>query len=413
MPFTRRDFLKYGALFVSVGVTAPAFITRTAEVAAESTTKSPRTLVVVQLSGGNDGLNTVIPYSDPLYASLRPKIGLPKEDVLPLTDSLAFHGEMTALKDRYDAGQVAVIEGVGYPNPNRSHFRSMEIWQSAVPERFEPTGWLGRYLDANCCGTDSSHISTDAINLGNSLPLAFWTSHVLVPTIGSINTFQFQTDGEYPDDRQNQLASIQQIMAASSTPREYDEFVRNVGAAALETSERIQAVARTYTPSAEYGNDPFSQQMKSIAQLMQADLGTRIYYVALGGFDTHSRQARTQATLLKYYSAGINSFLSDLEAQGKADDVLLLSFSEFGRRAGENGSEGTDHGTAAPLLAIGSKVKGGIHGNPPDLANLVDGDLKFEIDFRSVYSTVLENWLGAKSADVLGGTFTPLPYLTV
>ncbi|MFN8532314.1 MAG: DUF1501 domain-containing protein [Dehalococcoidia bacterium] len=414
MAYTRRDFLRMGALFVSIGATAPAFITRTVEAATLNGTL-PRTLVVVQLSGGNDGMNTVVPYSDPKYRELRPTIALTNDELLPLDDRLALHSAMARLHERYARGEVAIIEGVGYPNPNRSHFRSMEIWQTAIPEKFEPSGWIGRYLDANCCGAPVSgtEVSNAAVNIGGNLPLSFWTSHVLVPAIGTVNAFQFQTDGEYPDDRQNQLSAIREIYARASSPREHEEFVRNVGLGAIETSERVQQLARSYTPQATYANDSFSQNMKLIAQLMQADLGTRIYYVALGGFDTHSRQARTQATLLKNLSDGVDSFLSDMEAQGKADDVLVLSFSEFGRRARQNGSDGTDHGTAAPMLAVGHGVRGGIHGNAPDLVNLVDGDLKYEIDFRSVYSTVLEGWLGAKSSEVLGGRFDPVPFLTV
>lgn len=413
MAYTRRDFMRMGALFVSIGVTAPAFLTRTVE-AVSRTGASPRILVVVQLSGGNDGLNTVVPYSDPKYRELRPTLALAEDELLPLDHRLALHGAMARLHERYARGEVAIIEGVGYPNPNRSHFRSMEIWQTAVPEKIERSGWIGRYLDANCCGTAPAkgvEVSNAAIAIGGTLPLSLWTSHVLVPAIGTINAFQFQTDGEYPDDRQNQLSAIREIYARSSSPREYEEFVRNVGRGALETSERIQQLARSYTPRVTYPNDQFSQNLKLIAQLMQADLGTRIYYLALGGFDTHARQARTHATLLKTFSEGVDAFLADVEAQGRADEVLIVSFSEFGRRVRQNGSDGTDHGTAAPMFAIGQKVRGGIHGNAPDLGNLVEGDLKYEIDFRAVYATVLEEWLGARSEPVLGRRYDAVPFL--
>lgn len=413
MAYTRRDFMRMGALFVSIGVTAPAFLTRTVE-AVSRTGASPRILVVVQLSGGNDGLNTVVPYSDPKYRELRPTLALAEDELLPLDHRLALHGAMARLHERYARGEVAIIEGVGYPNPNRSHFRSMEIWQTAVPEKIERSGWIGRYLDANCCGTAPAkgvEVSNAAIAIGGTLPLSLWTSHVLVPAIGTINAFQFQTDGEYPDDRQNQLSAIREIYARSSSPREYEEFVRNVGRGALETSERIQQLARSYTPRVTYPNDQFSQNLKLIAQLMQADLGTRIYYLALGGFDTHARQARTHATLLKTLSDGVDAFLADVEAQGRADEVLIVSFSEFGRRVRQNGSDGTDHGTAAPMFAIGQKVRGGIHGDAPDLVNLVEGDLKYEIDFRAVYATVLEEWLGARSEPVLGRRYDAVPFL--
>lgn len=404
-----------GSLFISIGVTAPAFITRTAEVveAAKLEAKSGKTLIVVQLSGGNDGLNTVIPYSNPLYKQVRPTIGLAPADYLPIDDNLALHAEMKRLKGRFDNGEVAIIENVGYPNPNRSHFRSMEIWQTAIPEKYEPSGWVGRYLDATCCGTGERNIvtSTEAFNIGGSLPLAFWTTHVMVPTIGSVQQFQFQTDGEYPDDRQNQLDSIARIYSQSSSSREYDDYVRSIGKSALDTSEKIQQVARTYQPQAQYSNDQFSQNMKMIGQLMKSDLGTRLYYVALGGFDTHARQARTQAQLLKNLSEGVDAFMTDMEAQGRGDDVLIMAFSEFGRRVQQNGSDGTDHGTAAPMFVVGHAVKGGIHGKPPDLQDLDNGDLKFDIDFRSVYAGVLDNWLDTNAEDVLGAKFPAVNFI--
>jgi uncharacterized protein (DUF1501 family) len=404
-----------GSLFISIGVTAPAFITRTAEVAqaAKLAERTGKTLIVVQLSGGNDGLNTVVPYSNPLYQKVRPTIGLTPSEYLPIDDNLALHAEMQRLKGRFDNGQVAIIENVGYPNPNRSHFRSMEIWQTAIPEKYEPSGWVGRYLDATCTGFGERNIvtSTEAFNVGGSLPLAFWTTHVMVPTIGTVQQFQFQTDGEYPDDRQNQIDSIARIYSQSSSSREYDDYVRSIGKSALETSEKVQQVAKTYQPQAQYSNDPFSQNMKMIGQLMKADLGTRLYYVALGGFDTHARQARTQAGLLKSLSEGVDAFMSDMEAQGRGDDVLIMAFSEFGRRVTQNGSDGTDHGTAAPMFVFGHAVKGGIHGTPPNLDDLDNGDLKFDIDFRSVYAGVLDNWLDTKSEDVLGAKFPAVNFI--
>lgn len=414
MPYTRREFLKTGAFLVSMGATAPAFLTRTAEmVEAASSASDRRIVVVVQLSGGNDGLNTVVPFNDPLYAANRPTLGLKASDVLPLTDQVGLNGVMTAMKTRYDLGQVAVIQNVGYPNPNRSHFRSMDIWHTGVPETIAESGWLGRYLDSCCSGTGGavSQAQVDAWALGSSLPLSLWVEHVVVPTINTVASFKFTTDGEYPADSMNKLTAFRSIYAEQASPRAYDEFIRSVGLDALQTSDTLASVAKTYSTNVTFPATTLGKNLKTISQLIAADLGTRIFYTSFSGFDTHSNQITVQTNLLKTLSDGLDAFLADMEYRGRLDDVVILCFSEFGRRVKENASSGTDHGTAAPMFAVGKPVKGGLYGPPPDLTTLSQGDLIFQIDFRSVYATIIQDWLGGSIQQVLGGTFAPVPFL--
>jgi uncharacterized protein (DUF1501 family) len=415
VPYARRDFLKTGALFVSMSLTMPSFLARTISATSDRAISAAygrrKTLVVVQLGGGNDGLNTIVPYGDPTYYRVRPAIAIPQAQVLAVSDQIGFHPAMAPLKSRYDQGQVAVVQGVGYPNPNRSHFRAMEIWQTAEPSRPPQEGWLGRYLDASCCGEDRPITSANfgAVNLGDTLPLTLWTEHVLVPSIGSINSFRFQTDGgEAPDERLQHLDAFQKIYAATGSSHLYDDFVKRVGRDAVETSESIQKIAKSYQPAVTYPNSGFANQLKQVAQIMAGDLGTRIFYVQLGGFDTHSGQLTAQANLLRSFSEGVDAFLKDLEAHGWGDDVAIMCFSEFGRRVAENGSAGTDHGSAGPMFVIGPRVNGAVLGDHPSLTNLTNGDLRFGIDFRSVYAGLLQDWLEGSPKDVLGD-FAPLP----
>lgn len=419
MPYTRRDFMRTGALFVSMSLTMPSFLARTIQATSDRAISPAygrrKTLVVVQLGGGNDGLNTVVPYGDPTYYKSRPAIGIKQDQVLPLSDTIGLHPAMVALKTRFDKGQLAIVQGVGYPNPNRSHFRAMEIWQTAEPTKPPQEGWLGRYLDAACCGQDKPIASGSfgGVSLNDTLPLSLWTEHVLVPSIGSINSFRFQTDGgEAPDERLQHLDAFRKLYAASGSGSIYDDFVRNVGRDAVETSETIQKIAKSYTPSVAYPTTGFGGQLKQVAQIMAGDLGTRIFYLQLGGFDTHSGQLAAQAALLKTFSDGVDAFMKDLEAQGRSDEVAIMAFSEFGRRVAENGSAGTDHGSAGPVFVVGSKVKGGVIGAHPSLTDLTSGDLKFGIDFRSVYAGLLQDWLEGSPKAVLGD-FQPLEITTV
>lgn len=418
MPYARRDFLKQGALFVSMSLTMPSFLARTVAATSDRAISAAygrrKTLVVVQLGGGNDGLNTVIPHENAAYYAARPTIAIPKTDVLPIATGIGLHPAMAALKGRFDQGQLAVVQGVGYPNPNRSHFRAMEIWQTGEPTRPPTEGWLGRYLDAACCGDDKPITSAafGAVSLGDTLPLTLWTEHVLVPSIGSINSFRFQTDGgEAPDERLQHLDAFKTLYAASGSTAIYDDFVKRVGRDAVETSEALQKVARAYAPSVTYPNTGFANQLKQVAQIMDGDLGTRIFYVQMGGYDTHSNQLTDQARLLQTLSEGLDAFMKDMEGHGWGDDVAVMCFSEFGRRVAENGSIGTDHGAAGPMFVVGPRVKGGVVGDHPSLTDLTSGDLKHGIDFRSVYAGLIGDWLEGDSKAVLGD-FAPIQVMT-
>lgn len=408
MPFTRRDFMKRGALFLAMGVTAPTFLTRTAEVLARDNDacmtgpNTKRTLVVIQLGGGNDGLNSVVPYGDPLYYQARPSLAVAQNAVLPLSDYVGFNPNLSPLKGLFDAGALAVVQGVGYPNPNRSHFRSTDIWTSGRPDIVEPTGWLGRYVDAQCAGEDKP---VTAVDVGDTVSRLFWTGQSIVPAISSVEGFDYLTDRRFPNDRNNQVEALKLLHAG--TGNEYGDYVSRAALDALDTSARLKRIASTYRSAVTYPQSGFARGLQTIAKLLSADLGTRIFHITVGGFDTHAGQARTHNALLKMVAGGIQAFTRDLEGLGRADDVALMTFSEFGRRVKENASGGTDHGAAAPLYIIGAGVQAGLFGDHPSLTDLDNGDLKFGIDFRSVYGTLVQDWLGADPAGVIGGGSFP------
>ncbi|HEY8744345.1 MAG TPA: DUF1501 domain-containing protein [Chloroflexota bacterium] len=411
MAFTRRDFLQRGGLFLGLGMLAPAFVTRAVEAAGEmplaGTASSKTSLVVIQLGGGNDGLNTVVPYADKTYYSLRPTLAVAQGDVLPVSGAVGLHPGLAALKPLYDSGSLAIMQGVGYPNPNRSHFRSTDIWTTAEPDTNGTTGWLGRYIDAQCCGTtapNQTENDLEGVQFGNILSKALWTQHAMVPAVGSLQQFRLATDPHYPTTHDTRINTFRQIYSQQAGTDAYEGLLTHAGLAALDTSDVLTKVAGGYKTTIKYGTDPFSQSLRQIAQLIHADLGTRVYYASLGSFDTHANERRVHDTLLKTFADGMSAFTQDLQALGKSDQVAMMTFSEFGRRVKENAGNGTDHGTAAPMFLLGSKLKGGLYGATPSLTDLdTNGDLKFGIDFRQVYSTLLQDWLGADAPSVLDG----------
>jgi uncharacterized protein (DUF1501 family) len=423
MSITRRELIKDGLAIAALGLVAPSFLVKsayalqagggrgragitlpgedmpTAPVHSVSTHKN--ILVVVQLSGGNDGLGTVIPYTDGRYFTARPRLAPQPDQVLRLTDSLGLHPALKNLKNLYDGGHIAILQGVGYPNPSRSHFRSMQIWQTARPDVNEPTGWLGRYLQAE---DDDEANTLRAINIGTMVPRTLWTETTLVPSITNLESYQFRTDGRFLGDPEAQLDAIHHLCEhAAHGPLE--NFVGQAAIDALQSSQALRSAVERYQTSVRYGNNPFAEGMHLIARIIAADLGTRIFYISLGGFDTHANQAKTHAGLLQMLDEGIASFYQDLDRMGKADQVTVMTFSEFGRRVAENASAGTDHGTALPMLLIGGNIKGGIYGNNPDLSNLDNGDLRMQTDFRAVYASVIRYWLGADPSKVIEGNF--------
>jgi uncharacterized protein (DUF1501 family) len=394
---------------LAMGVTAPTFLTRTVEaMAAEDEgcmtgANARRSLVVIQLGGGNDTLNTVVPYADPTYYKVRPTLAIAEKEVLPLDARIGFNPAFGPMKALYDAGQLAIVQGVGYPNPNRSHFRATDIWTSARPDIAEPTGWLGRYLDNTCSGEDRPLKGVDVAETTSRL---FWTGQSAVPAISSIEGFDFLTDGRFPNDRNNQVGTFK-ALSAGGGGKGYDDFIRRAATEALDTSAQLKRIASTYRSTVQYPANNFGRGLQTIAKILSADLGTRVFHITLGGFDTHAGQARTHAALLKTVADGVQAFLRDLEGLGKLDDVLVMTFSEFGRRVAENGSLGTDHGAGSSLYIAGGGVRGGVFGAHPSLTELDNGDLRHAIDFRSVYGTILQDWLGTPAASVIGGGAFP------
>jgi uncharacterized protein (DUF1501 family) len=327
--------------------------------------------------------------------------------VLPLTDKIGLHPGLAGLKDLYDAGHVAVIQGVGYPNPNRSHFRSMDIWHTARPETFELSGWLGRYLDACKCNQGEA---MPGMSVGDQLNGLFWTDTTLVPAIASVGAFSSQTDSRYKNDRDSQLKTLKNIYAQAGHWSPYDELIRKSTMAALAGSDELMRVASSYQTPVEYpANNGLANQLRMVGQVIAGNLGTRLFSVQIGGFDTHANEHDQHARLMAQLSEALVAFWRDLAHLNRQDDVIVMTFSEFGRRAAQNGSAGTDHGTAAPMFVLGGSVRGGLYGMYPSLEDLdTNGDIKFNADFRSVYAGVLRDHLGADSQKILGAGFDPV-----
>lgn len=410
----RRELLRHGVGLFTFGFAAPPLLTRMA-LAQGNVTPDPgrdNILVMVLLDGGNDGLNTVVPYTDPLYYASRPvlKLANDKSDAetrLPLiSNSLAFHPAMARLKALYEAGQVAVIQNVGYPNPDFSHERSMDIWQTAAPHKIERIGWLGKYMDlAQSTGARALF----GLNVGRKQPRAFVAERSFTPSVVDLDSYIYQTNPRIPQNRGPQVAALQRINSHVPINKPYVGFIQKTAFDAYDTSERLQA-AKNYRPSVTYPSDGLGQGMKLIAQVIMQNLGTKIFFVDIGGFDTHAQQAADHTRLLSSVSNSIAAFYQDLKNQGRERNVLIVTFSEFGRRVAENGSAGTDHGAAAPMFVIGGGTRGGIYGDNPNL-RAGDGNVPYTIDFRSVYATILDRWLGASSPAVLGSTFPLVNFL--
>lgn len=401
--FTRREFLRSTSL-LAVGAAMPGFLARSVAAAsgpekdAAAAFKDDRILVVIQLGGGNDGLNTVVPFADDAYHRSRPSIALKPKQILRLTDHVGLHPNLTGINKLADAGKLTIVEGVGYPNPNRSHFRSMEIWQTATDSnKSSSTGWIGRYLDSTCEGQPEP---VAGVALGGERPQAFNGTKGLGVAFQDPETFGWNEGVGAARDE-----NFRKLNAAYRPENDTLDFLRKVTANAVLSADRVQEVSKKYKGGVEYPGDPFAVSLKTVAKMIAGGLPTRIYYVTLGGFDTHANQLGSHGGLMKRFSEGVAAFQRDLEKQGNADRVVTLTFSEFGRRVAENGSGGTDHGTAAPMFIIGNQINAGMAGRAPSLTDLDNGDLKFTTDFRSVYGSVLEQWLGSPSAAVLGRPF--------
>jgi uncharacterized protein (DUF1501 family) len=405
VPTTRREFLRQSAsglgLLAFSGV-APAFLAQSAWARVPAPESGRTILVLIQLAGGNDGLNTLAPFEDDHYHRLRPKLALPARDVVRISDQLGFHPACRELAELHKSGQLAVVQNVGYPNPNRSHFRSMEIWEtSSKSDEYRTSGWIGRYFD-NCCG-GAAKDEPLGLALGNEMPDVFLADE-------PHNTFNLASAAPNRRSLAEDLLDAMPPHEAASTSGNAG-FLQHVHMNALVTERKVLRRLRGYQPMARYPDSQLAQSLRKIAALVAAGQETRVYFVSLGGFDTHAGQINRHQALLRELSAAMASFQADLAAHKLDDQVLTMTFSEFGRRPNENATGGTDHGTAAPLFVMGSRLTASLLGSPPDLDLQRNRDIAFTTDFRAVYSTVLERWFGADPLPVLGQRFEALPFL--
>jgi uncharacterized protein (DUF1501 family) len=434
---TRRKFLRTSMLGAAAGWTLPVFLEKTffaldalaADAPTQTATgKDSTILVVLQMAGGNDGLNTLVPYGDDIYYRSRPKLGLRPDKILKLNSYAGLNGKLSGLKALFDEGHLSIVQGVGYPNPNRSHFRSTEIWQTASDaDRNQSEGWLGRYFDNCCAGSDP----TVGVAIGEETPQAFaakvptgvtfsrpeqfrWRSTETSESRLSAEEFFFrQLNGSADSDEASLAAgeggSIGAIPGKTKSDLSTLDFLQRTALDAQLSSDKILAIARKYKSNVSYPPGRLAASLSVIARMIAGGLPTRVYYASQGGFDTHAGQMNAHERLLGELNDALSAFVNDLKQQGNFERVLLLTFSEFGRRVAENANGGTDHGAAAPMFLLGGAVKPGLFGKHPSLSDLDYGDLKFSTDFRSVYGTVLDQWLKAPSQVVLGRKFPALP----
>jgi uncharacterized protein (DUF1501 family) len=435
---TRRRFLRTSMLGAAATWTLPVFLEKTffaldamaADTLTQAVTgKDGTILVVLQMAGGNDGLNMIVPYADDAYHNARPRLRFTPEKILKIDNHIGLNPKLTGLKSLFDDGHVAIVQGVGYPNPNRSHFRSTEIWQTASDaDRTLGDGWLGRYFDSCCSGSDP----TVGVAIGEETPQAFASKTPTGVTFSRPEQFRFRSSepnsgrmsaeefffrqlnetggGEEGPATANTGASIGAIAGKAKNDLSTLDFLQRTALDAQLSSDKILAIARKYKSSVVYPQGQLAASLNIIARMIAGGLPTRVYYASQGGFDTHAGQINAHERLMGDFNDATAAFIADLKQQGNFERVLLMTFSEFGRRVQENANGGTDHGAAAPMFVLGGKVKAGFLGKHPSLSDLDHGDLKFNTDFRSVYGTVLDQWLKAPSQLVLGRKF---PALTI
>ncbi|HEV3263765.1 MAG TPA: DUF1501 domain-containing protein [Gemmataceae bacterium] len=391
---TRRDLLKTSTL-LALAPAVPGFLARTARAA--KVERDSRVLVVVELNGGNDGINTVVPFADEGYAKYRKALRLPKDRLLKVDDKVGLHPSLADFARLLEAGQLAIVQGVGYPNPSRSHFQSMATWHTARldPEEHKGPGWLGRALDA------TGHIASALLVGGGPPPLAIRGQRSIASAIERIEDFSLAAG-----------ADPRKALVKEESADDLTAFVQRSMLDAYSTADRLRQMTGD-RDDGRYPQSGLATRLRLIAGLLKAGLGAPVLYTLQPGYDTHSAQLFAHASLLSELSAALKAFLDDLAAAKLADRVAVLVFSEFGRTVAENGSAGTDHGTAGPVFVAGPAVKGGLLGVTPSLLDLdpEHGDLRRCLDFRRVYATVLEDWLGLPAKEVLGGPFERLPLL--
>ena len=414
---------------MTIGLIAPRFLAGHAKASELQASANRRIFVVIQLEGGNDGLNTLIPYTDARYYSARPTLALKESELVDSTGTstmisseFGLHPSMSAIKSLYNQGRVAIVNGVGYPNPSLSHFLSMDIWHTANLSGLGSEGWLGKYADSALAGV----AGLPAASVGGLLPKSFVSQKVVIPSIITFQLYDFLTDPVYAGDAANQLTTFEKDASAGSGNSSLGGAIDAIAADAVEGAIKVKTQVAEYSSSVQYPpNNPLATALQMLAQILTTISESTLVYCALGSFDHHASQINhvdgkpdrlsgQHAQLLGWFSDAVKAFYDDMAAHGLADNTLVMQWSEFGRRVEENTSFGTDHGTAAPLFVIGNQVKGGIFGSQPSL-NTMDldsaGNMKFAVDFRSVYSTVLDRWLGVDSGPILGQRFEDVGFL--
>ena len=410
MELSRREFARHGLKVMAGSMVVPAFFQRTA-LAAEKDPKftgplvhPDNILVLVQLAGGNDGLNTVIPYTEKDYYRFRPTLGISKANALDLDGKIGLHPSMEGMQKIFNEKKLTVLQGVGYPNSNRSHFKSTDIWMTGNPTKPEGTGWVGRYLDT----INQSKHPFPGISLGSSGERVLKGAKTAVPSFRNLDEFRLFPDEKDMQKRDRELEVFKALHRKDGGHFAQAGFLQDASMNAFVSSENLKSLVGRYQTRVQYPNNGLGRSLRLAGQMIASGLNTKAFHVSLGGFDTHSNQANGHANRLGTLSASLAAFFEDLRAMNKSERVIVMTYSEFGRRVKENGSKGTDHGSAAPLFVMGEKIKGSIIGVPPSLTDLRGGDLKYAIDFRSIYSALLINWLGADPKEVFGAMFEPV-----
>jgi uncharacterized protein (DUF1501 family) len=396
----RRDFLKNTAL-ASGAFLIPAFL-KPLEALAQSDVTGYKNLVIIQLSGGNDGLNTIIPYGNDIYYQKRSTIAINQADIIKLNNMQGFNPSLSSLKEIYDQGWMSIINSVGYPNPDRSHFRSMDIWQTASDSnQFLSTGWIGRYLDSNCQTCKNPYT---AIEVDDTLSLAMKGATMKGIAVQDPNKLYQETREPF----------FKGLVHDNSEHLNEDNlgYLYKTMIETYSSADYIQQTSKTYNVTAQYPATQLSNQLKTVSKFINSGLNTRVYYVSLSGFDTHVGQQNQQNRQLQVYGDAVAAFIKNLKQSGKLDDTLVMTFSEFGRRVEQNASNGTDHGTANNIMLFGGKLKkAGIFNDAPNLTDLDNGDLKYQVDFRNVYATLLDKWLNISNSQVLNKNFNGLAFI--
>ena len=376
-----------------------------------ASSKRDPVLVVLQLSGGNDALNTIVPYGDPIYMDNRPTVRIAPEQVLPINDHIGFNPTMAPIKKLFDDGKVAIIQGIGYPNPNRSHFRSMDIWHTCEPDEVGTEGWAGRAIRE--IDPNADNVLT-GVNFGRGLPRALAAPSVPVASVGNLETYGVLTGIQGEDQRAEALDVFSNIYSPKLGRGMVVDYLSQTGMDALKGADILSTAPEKYSSGVEYGGDTVAQYMRNIAQVHLAELGTRILYTTApyNSFDTHAGQMAAHARLWTDVSNAVSDFYDDLKEHNASESVVVLVFTEFGRRVRDNGS-GTDHGSGGIAFVVGDAVKGGLYGEYPSLQpeRLLEGDLHYNNDFRGMYATLLEKWMGLDSKPIVGGAFEQLDFL--